>query len=96
MPKTKLALDSLAVESFETDAGAAKPRGTVHAHAFTGFTSYCQCQYATQYGTCQGTCVNTCGGPTCDYPCQTANTCHLTCGAGCGWTDGDVVCRRTP
>jgi hypothetical protein len=96
MKKTILDLNQLTVDSFETDPAAKSPRGTVHAHAPTQFTAYCQCQYATSYGTCQGTCVDTCGGPTCDYPCQTANTCHLTCGAGCGWTDGQHVCRQTP
>jgi len=88
MPKKKLTLDRLVVESFETVAGKATPRGTVHAHA-TGFTSYCQCQQVTYYGTCQDTCVNTCGGPTC----ETFETFYLTCQPGCSWTDGDNVCH---
>jgi hypothetical protein len=91
MRKTRLSLDSLDVESFET-ARVPQVGGTVHAHGPTGFTSYCQCQQVTVYGTCQGTCVNTCGGPTCDEPCQSANTCYLTCIDRCGWTYGDVTC----
>lgn len=83
MRKAKLSLDALHVDTFETTAAVQGPRGTVHAHA-------------TFYGTCQGTCVNTCGGPTCEYPCQTADTCHLTCRAACGWTDGEQVCKQTP
>ena len=91
MPKTKLTLDTLSVDSFETETRAESPRGTVHAHA-TGFTSYCQCQQQTHYGTCQGSCVHTCGGPTCDPPCQSTNTFYVTCQAGCSWTDGDNTC----
>lgn len=83
MRKTKLSLDALHVETFETDAAGPGPRGTVRAHA-------------TFYGTCQGTCVNTCGGPTCEYPCQTADTCYLTCRDACGWTNGYQVCKETP
>ncbi len=91
MRKTKLSLDTLHVETFETDPAAAEVRGTVQAHGLTQFTSYCQCD-ATHYGTCQGTCVNTCGGPTCDYPCRSAMTFYMTCQAGCSWTHGDAVC----
>ncbi|HST61059.1 MAG TPA: hypothetical protein VLK84_20310 [Longimicrobium sp.] len=83
MRKAKLSLDTLHVDTFETAAASPGARGTVHAHA-------------TFYGTCQGTCVDTCGGPTCDYPCQTANTCHLTCHDPCGWTYGYAVCKQTP
>ena len=92
MPRKKLSVDALAVESFETAARVESPRGTVHAHGFTGFTSYCQCQYATSYGTCQGTCVDTCGGETCDDPCLSTDTFYQTCQAGCSWTDGYAVC----
>lgn len=92
MRKTKLSLDTLQVDTFETDPGAPEVRGTVQAHGLTQVTSYCQCQYATDYGTCQGTCVDTCGGPTCDDPCQSANTFYLTCNAGCSWTNGYEVC----
>ncbi len=88
MPKKKLTLDALVVESFEIVAGEANPHGTVQAHEATGFTSYCQCQNATHYGTCQETCVNTCGGP----GCETFETFYLTCQAGCSWTDGENVC----
>lgn len=91
MAKIKLSLETLQVETFEPAAGAANPRGTVHAHA-TGFTSYCQCQQPTHYGTCQGSCVNTCGGPTCEPPCDYPETSYMTCQAGCSWTDGDEVC----
>lgn len=93
MRKAKLSLDTLQVETFEPDAAAVSPRGTVHANAITQFTSYCQCD-ATHYGTCQGTCVDTCGGPTCDLPCHSAMTCYLTCRAGCAWTDGWAVCNE--
>lgn len=89
--RTKLKLAALAVETFETEAAPAAPRGTVHANALTQFTSYCQCD-ATHYGTCQGTCVNTCGGPTCDPPCRSTNTFYLTCQPGCSWTDGVATC----
>jgi hypothetical protein len=34
--KTKLNLDSVAVESFETGGGTAQPRGTVQAHQASG------------------------------------------------------------
>jgi hypothetical protein len=96
MRKISLDVESLNVESFATTA-MVDGRGTVEAHGPTGYTAFCQCQYATNYGTCQGTCVNTCGGPTCEDPCATGDdTCYLTCGAGCGWTNGDVVCRETP
>ena len=80
MKKLRLNVDALHVESFRTDPVPA-PGGTVNAHA-------------TSYGTCQGTCVDTCGGPTCDAPCETADTCYLTCMAACGWTYGQVVCKQ--
>lgn len=84
MRSAKLSLDTLHVDTFEIAPAGREPRGTVRAHA------------GTFYGTCQGTCVNTCGGPTCEYPCQTADTCHLTCQDACGWTNGYQVCKQTP
>lgn len=94
MSKKKLALDALNVESFEPHPGAPSPRGTVQAHDWTGFTSYCECRQVTRYGTCQGTCVNTCGGPTCEAPCDYPDTFYMTCQEGCSWTDGDYVCNE--
>jgi len=89
MRKTRLALEDLAVDSFDTGSGRAAG-GTVHGHQLTP-----RCGWdPTHYGTCQGTCVDSCGGPTCEYPCQTANTCHLTCQAGCSWTNGYQVCKE--
>lgn len=96
MSKIKLRLDTLQVDTFQTAGSPDAARGTVQAHAITGFTSYCQCAYATNYGTCQASCADTCGGPTCDYPCQTADTCYLTCRDACAWTDGYQVCKQTP
>lgn len=83
--RTKLKLDALTVESFVTDGRLVDADGTVHGHQPGG---------GTFYGTCQGTCVNTCGGPTCEFPCQTADTCHLTCRSACAWTNGYQVCKE--
>lgn len=91
MRKTRLSPDTLRVETFDVDPRARAPQGTVHAHAITQLTSFCQCD-ATHYGTCQGTCVNTCGGPTCSPPCRSTMTFYVTCQATCSWTDGMQVC----
>lgn len=54
MRKTKLSLDTLQVETFEPDAAAVSPRGTVHAHEFTQVTSFCQ--GCTRAPTCDAAC----------------------------------------
>lgn len=57
MRKTKLSLDTLQVETFETDPAAAETaRGTVRAHEFTEVSSLCQ------------GCTRS---PTCDVACST-------------------------
>jgi hypothetical protein len=84
MKKTRLDLDSLSVESFDTTA-APEGRGTVHGNADT-FQSYCS----------DGrTCIDTC-----DYTCNQYNaTCGSTCvgscePSGCG-TCVDASCGDT-
>ncbi|HEX8244659.1 MAG TPA: hypothetical protein VF541_14230 [Longimicrobium sp.] len=79
MKKLKLAVDTLAVESFRIDGGAATP-GTVRAHDKTLQYDTCGCSadYNTQCCTAadptcgtEATCRTSCnaGGPcTCPYP----------------------------
>jgi hypothetical protein len=91
MKKTRLHLDELLVESFETTPGEAE-RGTV-------FGEQCTCQTActcpgcpTCYQTCEYTCddsecIMTCIGDTCGgggYTCW--DSCGYTCQGTCpGW-----------
>jgi hypothetical protein len=79
MRKTKLSLDTLQVESFDTDA-AGEQRGTVHAREFTvGF----ECRTAqTGNAQCPG-CQNS-GVASCVWCSPDTGTCQ-----DCSWTDGD-------
>lgn len=74
MPKLKLEIDALRVESFGTDQADAV-RGTVAGHNEPPYTESCG-------GTCDATCVscvNTCLN-TCQDTCyDTCNTCLHTC-----------------
>jgi hypothetical protein len=58
--RSKLRLDGLAVESFETGTAPSPERGTVHGHACTDGNS---CRCPTSYAQC-GT------GPATIYSCQ--------------------------
>ena len=52
MPKTRLKIDDLAIDSFTTDAGATTEAGTVRAHAATYIFEGCG---QTQFQTCAPT-----------------------------------------
>ena len=55
MKITKLSLDTLHVDTFETDPAAAEiSRGTVHANGFTEVSSFCQ--GCTRDATCDVAC----------------------------------------
>jgi hypothetical protein len=90
MPKLKLDLDVLAVETFDTVAVDAE-RGTVQAFASVGDSTCRQaiCYYETYapgctYGdTCAYTCANTCA-------CATINP---SCGYTCAYTCDDATCN---
>ncbi|HSU14654.1 hypothetical protein [Longimicrobium sp.] len=87
MGKIRLALESLAVESFAT-----MPRegtaGTVHANQFESLRSCGVTCDDTCIQTCANTCLNTCG--TCNASCYNTcavsclGTCQTACG-GCGY-----------
>lgn len=69
MPKLKLELEELRVESFETAEGAVE-RGTVRGHY--RLTDLCsRADGFTCFESCGGTCVETCGAScdTCDSGC---------------------------
>ena len=86
MQKLRLELESLAVESFETHAGAG-PRGTVQAFASVGDSTcrYAICYYETYAPGCTW-------GDTCAYTCQNCPTNHATCGNTCNHTCDDHTC----
>jgi hypothetical protein len=93
MKKLSLALDTLAVETFETTAAELDLRGTVHGHAtwqYNGCTAARPCNPSsspdyTMDNTCQDTCMYSCPvscGGSCDYSCNCPtqrNTCWETC-----------------
>lgn len=72
MPKLKLDLDHLTVDSFDTNADAATQRGTVEAHT----------ALITLFETCPQSCPDTCA--TCDPSCATCVSCYGTCQNTCG------------
>lgn len=84
MPKLKLELDDLHVESFDTTT-ASKEKGTVFGEQCTCYT---QC-------TCPGcpTCDATCDA-TCPYTCddRTCMTCGLTCQSCSCWECYSYTC----
>jgi hypothetical protein len=86
MRKLRLDLDSLDVQSFETDDGAGM-LGTVHGASGVQLPSYCAflCGPSTNYG-CGFTDYETCGGyhPSCDESCYgTCFSCVDENGQGC-------------
>ena len=91
MPKLKLDVNQLTVDSFDTETP--KPRaGTVFGEQCTCYTN-CTCPGcptcdASCNGTCGGTCEASCNG-TCDYSCN--GTCDYYCGGG---TINDGTCRN--
>ena len=77
MQKRRLDFDELEVESFATEAEAAPPRGTVHAHAPSAWPE--PCAYTDRVTDCgQETCAVTCNDNTCWATCYA--TCYLSCG----------------
>jgi hypothetical protein len=107
MKKLTLACDDLRVESFDTTADAAPPRGTVQAHATfypdetcdpTACASCggtCYGQYTCPgYNTCRETCYGwyTCNGYDTCYSCNCVPTQHF--GGGCA--SYDVACYPDP
>jgi hypothetical protein len=89
MRKTRLDLDSLSVESFDTTATPADSRGTVHGNADT-FQSYC-----SDGRTCIDTCDYTCNQyeATCAGTCQgDASCCPTYCGTCYDYTCGNTYC----
>lgn len=92
MKKLKLALDDLAVETFDTTP-AAREKGTV-----VGEQEPCTCPTQCTCPTCP-TCCNTCEA-TCPYTCDDntcANTCENTCDDftciyTCGFSNCETRC----
>ncbi|HEX6368108.1 MAG TPA: hypothetical protein VF006_04185 [Longimicrobium sp.] len=88
MPKLKLHLEDLSVESFDTTRPA-KAKGTVFGEQCTCYTQ-CTCPgcpTCANYNTCDATCPNTCD----DYSC--AGSCGGSCAGGsCGCTE-DYTCQ---
>lgn len=83
MPKLKLNLDQLSVDSFSTQAPE-KKSGTVFGEQCTCHTQ-CTCPGCpTCYESCNGSCVQTCA-----YSCN--GTCDYSCGGTCGWECGGTV-----
>jgi hypothetical protein len=81
----KLILESLAVESFDTCAPAAK-KGTVYGEQ-------CTCGGPV---TCAATCPVTCDDNTCVYTCDDATCVGITCGyASCGTTCDQSRCGNS-
>jgi hypothetical protein len=93
MRKVRLDLDALAVESFETDGGTTKRKGTVHGHAPTLDLGETCNGGNTCWDSCDGVCGtyfcatidDSCGAASCvygcsslnPYGCNTCNTCQL-------------------
>lgn len=82
MPKKKLSLDDLEVESFQTTPDAAEPaKGTVFGFAETEDTLCVNstCGYTCTCATCVATCAWTCGHTSS----QTCAASCMTCGSTC-------------
>jgi hypothetical protein len=90
MPKIKLDLDALDVQSFETVAGAPGAPGTVHGHMPRTIEpdasqESCDglCGGGTGYNTCGATC-EACSGDTCDaWSCDFSGAGDCTAYVGC-------------
>lgn len=84
MPKLKLDLDQLVVESFDTHASGIAPRGTVRAHSELCVPTFGEFSCVDTCGTCALTC------DTCDGTCSCGGSCGYSCGGGCsgGYTCG--------
>jgi hypothetical protein len=90
MPKLKLHLEELSVESFDTTA-TQKAKGTVFGEQCTCYTQ-CTCPGCpTCDNTCANTCAYTCDDATCAYTCDDAS-CAGTCN---GCASGDPSCNGT-
>jgi hypothetical protein len=81
MPKLKLELGDLKVESFSTHNQEA-PRGTVHGHFTNGAASGCYTCNGTCVWSCPQTCDNSldyctcqCPTPDCPQPTEYTNVC---------------------
>ena len=88
MRKLTLDLDTLNVQSFDTDPCAEASRGTVRAHVSYDCTYHqpmCPSMY-NEAGTCQvsdlGTCNVTCGN-SCPATCRNEQTCVTCNGTAC-------------
>lgn len=78
MPKLKLSLDALQVDSFHATAEQSA-RGTVPGHSWT--------QYADEscFQSCNGGCT---GWASCHGGCGSGNTCYASCNGTCNCTVG--------
>lgn len=85
MPKLKLELEGIRVESFDTAPGGARG-GTVAGHERETFS----CPPATAALTCDPSC-NVCGG---GGTLNTCVSCELTCAATCG-SCNPITCNPT-
>lgn len=84
MPKLKLEIDALRVESFDTSA-TLTGAGTVRAHGDAVEEDYAVITTPqTQQASCFGSCAVSCLG-TCDVSCNggCTNLCSLGCSDGC-------------
>jgi hypothetical protein len=106
MPKLKLRLDALRVESFETEV-AARARGTVEGHSFVDGAEAVAVPATNDVKMCLDSWINTCvtarisdcPGETCGNQATclaTCDTCGATCITICGFTcptgSNDVCC----
>jgi hypothetical protein len=94
MPKLKLDVNQLTVDSFDT-ATAKRREGTVFGEQCTCYTN-CTCPGCpTCDASCNGTCGGTCGA-TCDASCNGTcdDSCYGTCDLYCGGTINDGTCRN--
>ena len=102
MPKLKLEIDALRVESFETHP-AARAQGTVEGHVLapgevivmpapdTNDVKLCLDSWIN---TCVTARISECPGATCDVSCETCNqpSCITRCGATCPTGDNPICC----
>jgi hypothetical protein len=87
MPKFKLRLEDLQIDSFTTTQ-VRREKGTVYGEQCTCHTA-CTCPGCpTCYASCNGTCDGSCHG-TCDAACESAD---YSCGGTC---DGGYSCAPT-
>jgi hypothetical protein len=92
MPKFKLRLEDLQIDSFTTTQ-VRREKGTVYGEQCTCHTA-CTCPGcptcdASCNGSCDASCNGTCGGASCGY------SCDYSCGGTCDYTCGGYSCDPT-